>query len=365
MKTSDIITELRAVVPFFTDLFSTQLSAAITVIGAGTGFSVVTTTPHELAVGDTVTLIGGIAAWSISSLTFDIPTNLVTAVTTSAHDLTTNKPKFPIQTAVIVGADQSEYNGSFTNYTVIDKNTFTYTPVTAPTITPATGPIFLQDATNIIPLGLFAVTVVTDTTTFEVSTAHLAQFDAVQGTPFADVDPRISGAISEERVRESYTAQKLNDYYAFVVMGDTVTSRGRAVLTDAVDTYTDEALKNIRQIETLSIYVYMPTVAQIAGRDARDTVDDVKVAFNKALYGFKAPNVFTEQQQILIIPTGDGSADYNTAFYVHRYDYERSVRLVEGDAVDPAFNVAWRTTDLQFTNEFNEVILQTDNITMD
>ena len=74
--------------------------------------------------------------YTIDRMTFSSPS--VTVVTKERHGL---QPGFAIR---IFGANEIGYNGDFAAVTVIDANTFTYIPATAPTIATASGQYYLS-----------------------------------------------------------------------------------------------------------------------------------------------------------------------------------------------------------------------------
>lgn len=85
---------------------------------------------------------------SISSLTYDTSTKLVSATTATTHGRSDGDP------VLIAGAVQTEYNGSV-NVTYTDSTHFTYTPLSVPTVTPATGTKTLTGYTSSAFIGNF------------------------------------------------------------------------------------------------------------------------------------------------------------------------------------------------------------------
>lgn len=85
---------------------------------------------------------------SISSLTYDTSTKLVSATMATAHGRSDGDP------VLIAGAVQTEYNG-LVNVTYIDSTHFTYTPLSVPTVTPATGTKTLTGYTSSAFIGNF------------------------------------------------------------------------------------------------------------------------------------------------------------------------------------------------------------------
>jgi hypothetical protein len=76
--------------------------------------------------------------YTIDRMTFSSP--LVTVVTKERHGL---QPGFAV---TIFGANEIGYNGNFSAVTVIDQNTFTYIPTSAPTVATASGQYYLSIA---------------------------------------------------------------------------------------------------------------------------------------------------------------------------------------------------------------------------
>lgn len=347
MKAEDVVNQLRAIVPVYSDRFTNTISLTLNwAAGIVTATSI---SPHTLETGDAVTISGAEAPFPISDLTFS--GSIATAVTSVDHDLTEKYQK----TIGVIGADQAEFNGEFDLLSVPNRRTFNYRLTSTPPISPATGSIMLLDPLFQGYKGVFNVTVV-DPNTFTYPFSRELGSPA-QGNPLLHLQPRISSAIDIRRLADSYTKQPTDNYWAFVVMGDVATSRDRAILSDATETLGAGDKKRVRQIEPFNVYVFAPTTTEIAARTARDSMEEVKLALLKALYGWVAPSVFSDTDQIQIAPTGDGFAEYTKAYYVHRFDFERSIDLVADDAVPSAFSRAWRDTIMQFTNPDGEVTM--------
>jgi len=352
MKMTDIINQLRAIVPIYSDFFTTQTEISSLSYSVGT-VTAVTGANHNLVTGNTVTITGAetpfeIASMSESGLIVDVQTVV-------AHDLT-----FGYQSSVrIQGVVESEYNGEFELVDVPNRFTFSFKINAAPSGQPTVvaGSTFMIDPNFIGYNGVHSVTVL-DATTFTYAAPEPISSPAL-GLPLLNTSPRISGAIDGDAMVDAYTKHGSNQYWAFVAMGSVTTSRDRSIQSDASATTSAADRKRLRQIEPFSVYVFAPTTEEIAARVARDSMQEVKKALFKALFGWKAPSVFSETTQIEVTPTGDEFSAYNKAFYVHRFDFERALDMVQADAVEPGFNRAWRDTTFSFTNDFNEVIMNT------
>jgi hypothetical protein len=104
----------------------------------------------DVATGDWKewTSLTATASKAISSLTYDTTTGLVTAVTGVVHGLSDGDP------VVIAAATQAEYNGAV-NIQYVDTTTFTYVPLSIPTVTPATGSPTVVGYTSGVFIGRF------------------------------------------------------------------------------------------------------------------------------------------------------------------------------------------------------------------
>jgi hypothetical protein len=352
MRMDDIIDQLRAVVPSCTDLFSSVKNCVIT---SAAGVVTVDTSPleHGLTVGKKFSISDALAPYAVSSLTLTGST--VVAVTTSDHDLTEGWQ----EVILVEGAVETGYNGTQTLTRVPNRRTFEYEITTTPS-SPATGTIKMVDPLSSSYTGVHEVDTVVSDTAFTYAVDADPQSPAL-GSPRLHTAPRISGAVTEDRMRQAYTKQPEDDFWLVVTTGETTTSRNRAIESDAIETLTDADLMKVRQIETISIFCLAPAKSSIAARSVVDKIDsEVKPAILKALLGYKPKSVYFETNWCMLVPSGDGFADYDSATYVHRFDFERSIDLVRQDGVSPAPTKAWRDTQLSWLNDYKESVMESD-----
>lgn len=105
MKLTDIVNQLKAVLPRYTNDFSTNLPI-VSLIRSGSVVTATTSTSHGLIIGDKPLINGAKTPILISSLTRI--NNYALAICATKHNLTlANK------TIEIFGSDQSGYNGNF------------------------------------------------------------------------------------------------------------------------------------------------------------------------------------------------------------------------------------------------------------
>ena len=346
MKASDVIVQLAAALPSRTTLFSDTLAIA-SLSRAGSTVTATTAGAHPLVTGDSITVTGATSPNSITSLTS--VGGVATAVTLDNHDLTEGFQ----DTVTIIGADQSEYNGTLKLLTVPNRKTFTYSVSGTPT-TPATGSIFLQENKRASYNGRFIITVTSPTTfTYTIATEPGSP---AGGMPVAHTTIRISGAITPERAIEAYTKQQLSDLWAFVVVDDTDVNRDRALTNDANITLGIPGSNRIRLIENFSVYVIVSSTGSIAGREERDLMDDVATDMYASLAGVVLPSNLSCERRFIVAPNGDGFFAYAGSYYMHRFTFQTVKDIVTDDIFLPSDNVAFRDIQLTTLNDFENVL---------
>jgi hypothetical protein len=361
MKAADVIAQLRAVLPKVTDSFSEVLSVA-SLTRSGTTVTCVTSSDHGLTTGATVNIVGAQSPIPISSLTF--ADGIATAITATAHDLTElfeNGVGNDNPNVTVSGATESEYNGSNPLLSVPNRTTFTYTVTGSPS-TPATGSPTLLEQFNTGYNGVQTITV-TNATTFTYEITQTPGSPA-QGTIQAHKSVRISGAVSVERLQESYTKKDPDKLWAFVVLGDVAISKDRHVENDASGMQGAGTDYRQRMITPFSVFVFVPTNKQLSSRAARDSMEDVRVYLYKSLLRVQFDSSLQSITQYGTTADGDGFFDYNGAVYIHQFLFESVADIIYNDTVDPSDNVAFRNVELQYLDEFDTVELSA-NVNLD
>jgi len=359
MIASDVVKQLWAFVPLFTDLFTDQLSVT-SITSAGTTATVTTAVAHGLSNGDVALIIGARVQNPITTLTqID---NVATATTTFPHDLTEGFSGTRIDPLTVEGATEPEYDGSHPLIKVIDQFNFTY-QITGDPSSPATGsPILLEDL-QFGYNGLFNVTV-TSTTTFTYVLPQALPSPA-GGTIVCSVRPRISALISQDRAAEVYTRKETDELWAFVVLGNRVANNDRTTTTDAINSISRGS--DFRQLilQNVAIYLYTPASSQLAAREARDQANNLAEVFSRALLRTRLPSEFVEPAYSGLVFEGDNFAAYNGAVYVHEYLFEATEYITYDDTNVPDLGVPFREIDLTYVSSFNGKDIMTDKITLD
>jgi hypothetical protein len=339
MKASEIVQQLAAVLPKHSDVFTDNVNITSLTQVAGTA-TAVCGAAHGLAAGKQVNITGAQTTIAVSTLTRSGAVG--TLVTATAHDLTEG-----FSTAVEIGdATEAEFNGSFDLLTVPNRTTVTFTmPDSGATV--ATGSPKLLNGANYLNQynGLWEVDAVPSTTSFQFTVPATLASPAV-GSPVAKSLPRISAVVDEDIIIQAYTKQEQTDVWAFVVLGDVTASKSRYIDSDAVDNL--QRGDNFRQqlIQPVTVYVVIPTSAELGARAARDLCEDLLQPLTKSLV-FKAYstglNVSTKGPLQLV---GHGFAAYQRAWYMHAYEFQQVVDLTFEDTVGYDEDVAFRDISL-------------------
>lgn len=359
MQASDIVKQLWLVMPTLTDLFTDDLDV-VSITSSGTTATVTTSSPHGLSTGEVARIFGALTPNPITSLTQ--VDNVASAVTSLPHNLTEGFAGTRIDPLTIEGATESEYNGSHPLLTQVDRNNFTY-QISGDPSSPATGsPILLEDL-KFGYNGLFNITE-TSTTTFTYTIPQPLGSPA-GGTIFCRVRPRMSAVISQQRAIEAYTKQQTDKLWCFVVLGERVANNDRATLTDAKTTIGNGTTYRQLLIHPFAIYLFIPTVNELAANNARDQGNSLATFFSSSLLRIKLQTGFVEDPYSGIIFSSDNFALYNGSFYIHEYIFEGTEYITYDDTNTPDFGVAFRDIDLSFLSDFNDKEIMTAKVNLD
>lgn len=354
IKAKTIIAQLQNVLPSQTDLFTKSDISISSLTRSVTTVTAVTLLAHNLTTGNFVAIVNAKSPITITSITR--VDDVATVTTSSNHDFTEDFE----QKAEIVGADQSDYNGTQTIVTVANRRTFTFAVSGSPA-TPATGTMFVLN--NIIGYnGRYQITKV-DNTSFTYQITQTPDSPA-QGSPVMRSGLRISGAATMQKAVDAYTRMASDELWGFVVLNDVFTSKDRNTRTDATAIMASGDAFRQTIICPFDIFVITPTTGSISGRAARDQMEDVAVALFKSLLRSKLETVLTNAQQYSTIFVGHRFVAFADAYYIHQFQFETVVDLIYEDTIDDDFNIAFRDINMDWINpdetDGDDIIMEKD-----
>lgn len=335
MKLTDIVNQLRAVLPKYTGYFSTAVPVS-SIVASGGIATISTAVPHSLSDGANVvmkdvktkTLIDGVSQDGL----------IFTFTTSSDHDLTYGWPDH--EYINLENFTDATWNGSFYLTSVTNRRTFKVR--SSNTLPILNGlevlPEIRSDGVN----GRFAITVV-DTTTFKVYGDFT---DGAYEGGNVSVAQRIAGAVNEDRAIDQYTAQGVNDLWMFVVMAEATVSKDRNTLSDATATKSTGNDMRIRLVDGFSVFIVKNTTEDITANGAVDLCrHDLFLPILKSLNGIRFDTGLTYDGDFKTVMIGHGVYDYNGAVMTYRYDFEVTMDLTNSDTVEPEDTRAFRDID--------------------
>ncbi len=340
MKASDIVQRLALRLPALTDKFTTNFVVS-SLTRSGTTVTVTTSAAHGIAVGQQANISGAKTPLTIAALTRSGV--IGTLVTDNRHDMTETFST----TVEVSGAIEAEFNGTFTILTIPNRKTITFTMVDSGPTTATGTPLLLNGSSELqLYNGLHAVTVVPTTTAFEYEITDTTLYTPAAGTIVARTNPRVSAAVSIERLVEAYTAQPTGEMWAFVVLGDVSASKSRHIDSDAVDNIQRSNEYRQQLLYPFSVLVFFPTSNTIAAREARDDAEDIFPFLCQSLLSDKLSSGLTVGAQNPIIFTDHGFVAYNKAVYIHGFNFQTVADLTFDDTIGYDLDVAFRDIDV-------------------
>lgn len=359
MRASDVVNQLAAQLPKFSDKFTTNI--AVSSLTQVAGVATATSVAHGLTAGKQANIIGAKVPIVISGVT---RVGVVgTLVTSTVHDMT---PGYST-TVEIADAVEAVFNGTFTVLTVPTRNSVTFTMADSGA-TVATGtPLLLNGSSHLNQYnGLRAVIAAptADTFTFAVPTTL---YSPAHGTIFARTLPRVSAVLQEDIIIDAYTKQPSTDVWAFVVLGDVTASKSRQTDTDAVSNVQRGEHFRVQLLQPMTVYVVIPSAQEQAGRLARDTCEELLKPLCQSLLMKKFDSLLTVGMKGPLQFVGHGFAAYARAYYMHAYQFMQVADMTFGDTVGYDDDVAFRDIGLTIHSNIGTgvAVIQTATINLD
>jgi len=361
MKTSDVISQIRAVLPTKTELFSTRLTIT-GVVKAGSVATFTTSAAHGLEASEYVTVSGVVTPIVIDTVTDLGDTYEIRTLT--EHDLTLHPTLDDAKTVQITG---TAYDQEFDLVDVPNRFRFVITKGSQPAF--PVGTIYLQQTAMIGYNGLKQVIAAPSTTTFTAAISFdLPQPNYVTGA-YTYCRHRISGAISIDVVINSYTKQAADNLWLFVVLGDFGANKDRKNVNDAISTQGRQGDFCQKIIENFSVFVIVPNKGSVLtntnGRAARDIIEDIRKPLLQSLLGIRFPISLAAPGQGIVTYAGDSFYLYNDAYYVHEFLFQQVVEITFGDTAIVEFDRAFRDVDMTIQNQFSDVSEYTALVNLD
>lgn len=358
MKARDIILQLMDKLPVLTDQFTDNFSIT-SITSVGTVATLTTSAAHGQNVTSLININGVQTPLNILTLTRTGTTLFIETV--DDHDLTNNFK----DTVEIIGANESEFNGTFNFINASNRRNFTLS-TTDSGATVGTGSMQAIDVSFVQYNGFFEVQSVDTPTTLTYNLAGPISESAISGGILSG-NFRISGAIDPTRAVNSYTKQSLTDDWCFVALGNVTASKDRNTQNDAITVYTGSDQLKQMLIQNFSIFVIVNTTASLSARNHRDDMEDTAVFLFKSLVGTNFNTGLTESGQYRTVFNSHNIFSYDTAVYVHQFAFETVADLTFGDSVGYPEDAAFRDINFDISTQLmsDDTIHLTGSIDLD
>lgn len=347
MNVNEIVKWLRQTLPKNTEAFSDKLDIE-EMSCTNKLVTCTTTSPHGLSTGDQIYIKGALTPNKITAITYS--NGVATATTERPHDFTDGWQQY----VVITGAIEPEFNSNHKFIHQPNRLTleFEYT-------TEGTGDMLVLEDRAFTYNGYHTIVKIDDTTfTFTID-IDLGVDNIAYGDYVVIGKHRISGAISIDRAIESYTAQKQDNFWLFVVADRATAAKSRTTVTDGTLTTGGGAEVRNKIIYGFDIYVIFPCRDQISALQARNTADLFLFTLCKSLTNARFTIIGSDCQTMNCTLNGHDIYAYDRAYYVHVYHFETYFYINSADGYFDE-HVAFRDILLNYQNVYNTNILTTD-----
>lgn len=173
---------------------------------------------------------------------------------------------------------------------------------------------------------------------------------------------RISGSDSIERFLKSYEKKNADKLWMCIVVDDASFNKANTTQTDATNEQGGggSSFWNVKMMSPFSVYVVVPC-NEINGRRARDLALAFRPSLYKAIIGASFSDGFTGQTISGVTPEDDGAPIYNTAYYVHHFQFSQMTQISNDDTL-----FSQRTTPLRSISiDFQRPVSDNDSVIME
>lgn len=350
MKAVDVITQLQAMLPTFTDKFSTNIGI-ISITSVGNIATLTTDVLHNLSVGNVVNVVGSQSPVNITSLSR--AETIVTVTTAQDHDLTEGV----FSTVTIVDTSEAIFNGTFPFLTQVNRRTFTF-QVADSGATNAVGGQLASPGTVGGYNGLVTILTVPTTTSFTYTTAFIQPNAAILALGEVRQALRITGAIDVERAEEMYSSPETSDdFWAFVLLNGSSASKDRHGQNDAINSAGPSGSRRQQVMQTCTIAVFSKTENDLSGREARDNMEDLNPAIFGSLIGAKISSGLAEGTNLGLNYIDSDVIKYVGPYLIFGWTFQLLATINNEDTIKHGLDVAFRDISLSMSTNLGTEIL--------
>ena len=346
IRSADIVTQLAVRLPQLTDRITNDVPVN-SLTRSGTLITAACDEKHGLKVNQGVAIVGAKTPIVISTFTRSGAVGTITTATD--HDRTLNLASTVktnlSKTVLTSGATESEFNGTFTMNQVVNRRTI-LVAMTDAGPTAATGSPILEDGESLLRdyNTTFPVAEVLDEVTFKFVQSDTTIPSPI-GTITARTKPRITLAVDIQRAIASYTEQKIDELWLYVVLEEVFASKDRGERSDAVSNRTRGTEFRQQVVQPITLYLFVPVSGSVSGQLGRDEAEDLFRPLCRSLLFSSFDSGLAVGAQNPVQFVSHGAFRYNTAVYVHAFGFQQVADLTFDDTVGADLDIAFREID--------------------
>jgi len=335
---SEIVRQLKTYLPIFTDRFTAVLTVTSAAVDAS-NIVTVTAARHGKTAGQSVIISGGTTRNVLSQAEVETGNESVRFFTEYDHDLIRPSKPLDDQTLILV-QDGSVWDGEHQIIDVPNRRTFVLNYPDGETDPPELEGMYLIDTRT----GLAGVQTLATVPSINTFTINLSGAPPLPPGPIDNLAVisgfRIAAAADFKRAQAVYTKQDSDEDYLFVIMTDGDVSKDRHTLNDGVAGMNRQDMNLLRMLRNFSTVVFIQTGDDLSGANAQDLAySEIYAALLHTLFGFEQSG---QAIKYGAVPSGDGPAEYNTAYYAHVYDWQLPGTITYQDGFLRQPDVAFR-----------------------
>ncbi len=326
MKGQEVVDRLKQVLPLYTDDFSNIVSVTSL---TRSGSTITANAPsHGLTTNDYVVIRGAKEPIALTSITRI--GNIATVTSSIDHKLSDpskySRPQLPLYIE-ISGATPIDYNGVFELLSVPNLTTFTFKILATPIDATTAGNLLLKDFDGYNRLKQVTVT---DSNNFTYATTNSNLGTPAQGTIELSSASRIDNSPTPERA-ESHFIDVGSKSRIYVVLGDKISYKDDTIATDiTANKYSNQDFYLDTQQE-FSLFVFIPSITNTLGGVESDLARGYEEPILKAIANYEFASFLLDSKYNSTIYVGNTIELYDTAKYVHRFDFSARGRVVVED----------------------------------
>lgn len=317
-----ILRHLSLYLPRFTDLFSVTVDVLSATVIAPDTVQIITNTIHGLSIGNAIIATAGLLENNIVAVEYREDDTIARFTTDDEHDFTKPTKADDPDTIEIAGFTSAVWNTTHTLIGVPNRKTFEIAVPDSEPIPTLNGNELVYEDRPVGLKGVWSVDTAPSPTTFTFKVNNVPPLPV---NPIKDLAAtsriRMAAASDFARAQAAYTKESnISDAWLYLIMNDLDVSKDRHTLNDSVASFYAQDEARLMLMQNFSTIVFFPTTGSLSGATAQETAyGNLYEYLLKVLYGFRADN---RKSQFLTVSTGHGAGAYNTAYYVHSYEWQ-------------------------------------------